>query len=284
MTQLPIQARLGTFAAATQSAQRRRRRLRRSHKTHAKPGVEFGGHRRSAGRRSALHRPSRADATRRAADPRVRTETDRTCGYRRRDQVDVVRGSGRTGPKYAFAALLAAALAYVAVRTGDRVALDFFGGQGARPIPPRAGRDAFERVVTALEDVEPDGDLSQDRGLLEQALGSAQRSARRGAIQVVLTDLLDLPAGSLEASRPSPRAAPCSGSGAGPAERDFPFEGRCIASLEGTTWSKPTRHRRAKATWPRSRPQHTPPHTTAARRRLLSCSTTDSPDLLVEGY
>ena len=30
--------------------------------------------------------------------------------------------------------------------------------------------------MLALEDVEPDGDLSADRGLLDQALGQAQRS------------------------------------------------------------------------------------------------------------
>jgi uncharacterized protein (DUF58 family) len=147
-------------------------------------------------------------------------------------------GPGGPGPKYAYAALLAAALAYIAVRTGDRVGLDFFGGKNARSLPPRAGRDAFERVVTALEDVEPDGDLSTDRGLVEQALGQAQRSARRGAIQVVLTDLLDLPPGSLQAlSTLTTRGRSLQVIQVlAPAERDFPFEGSVLLrSLEGKT-------------------------------------------------
>ncbi|HEY6079938.1 MAG TPA: DUF58 domain-containing protein [Polyangiaceae bacterium] len=145
-------------------------------------------------------------------------------------------GPGASGPKYGFAALVAAALAYVAGRTGDRVGLDFFGGQHARPLPARSGRDAFERVVAALEDTEPAGDLSAEPRLLEQALGQAQRSARRGAIQVVLTDLLDLPPGTLEAlSGLTTRGRSLQVVQVlAPAERDFPFEGAVLLrSLEG---------------------------------------------------
>jgi uncharacterized protein (DUF58 family) len=201
-------------------------------------GVEFGGHR--AYTPGDDLRYIDRHALMRHGTLLIRefeTETDRDLWL----FVDATKsmsyvGPGGPGPKYAFAALLAAALAYIAVRTGDRVALDFLGGKNARSIPPRAGRDAFERVVAALEDVEPDGDLSADRGPVEQALGQAQRSARRGAIQVVLTDLLDLPPGSLEAlTTLTTRGRSLQVIQVlAPAERDFPFEGAVLLrSLEG---------------------------------------------------
>jgi uncharacterized protein (DUF58 family) len=146
-------------------------------------------------------------------------------------------GPGALGPKYGFAALIAAALAYVAIRTGDRVGLDFFGGEQARPLPARGGRDAFERVVAALEDVTPSGDLSQQPALVEQALGQAQRAARRGAVQVVFTDMLDLPEGALDAlSALTTRGRSLQVVQVlDPAERDFPFEGAVLLkALEGT--------------------------------------------------
>jgi uncharacterized protein (DUF58 family) len=195
-------------------------------------------------------------------------------------------GPGGPGPKYGFAALIAAALAYIAVRTGDRVALDFFGGRNARPLPPRAGRDAFERVVTALEDAEPAQDLSGQRNVIEQALGQAQRSARRGAIQVVLTDLLDLPEGSLEAlSALTTRGRSLSLIQVlAPAERDFPFEGAVLLrSLEGTAIVETdaglardkylaslaeVRRRAERELVPRG-------------GRLTTCATTDSAEVLV---
>ncbi|HVY32386.1 MAG TPA: DUF58 domain-containing protein [Polyangiaceae bacterium] len=210
-----------------------------SHKSPRKgSGVEFGGHRAYVPgddlRYIDRHALMRHD------DLLIRefeTETDRDLWL----FVDASKsmsytGPGGPGPKYGFAALIAAALAYIAVRTGDRVALDFLGGKNARPLPPRAGRDAFERVVLALEDVEPDGDLSEDRASLEQVIGQAQRSARRGAIQVVLTDLLDFPPGGLTAlTNLTTRGRSLQVIQVlSPAERDFPFEGAVqLRSLEG---------------------------------------------------
>jgi uncharacterized protein (DUF58 family) len=212
-----------------------------SHKSPRKgAGIEFGGHRQYVPGDDL--RFLDRHALMRHGELLVRefeTETDRDLWL----FVDATAsmsysGPGASGPKYGFAAVIAAALAYVAVRTGDRVALDFLGGTNARSIPPRAGRDAFERVVLALEDVEPAGDLSQDLGSLENALGHAQRSARRGAVQVVLSDLLDLPARSLEALT----ALTTRGRSLqvvqvlSPAERDFPFEGAVLLrSVEGNT-------------------------------------------------
>lgn len=210
-----------------------------SHKSPRKgAGVEFGGHRAYVPgddlRYIDRHALMRHDEL---LIREFETETDRDLWL----FVDATKsmsyaGPGAPGPKYAFAALIAAALAYIAMRTGDRVALDFLGGKGSRSIPPRAGRDAFERIVLALEDVEPDGDLSQDRAVIDNAIGPAQRSARRGAIQVVLTDLLDLPSGSLETltTLTTRGRALQVVQVLSPAERDFPFEGAVqLRSLEG---------------------------------------------------
>jgi uncharacterized protein (DUF58 family) len=260
-----------------------------SHKSPRKgAGVEFGGHRAYVPgddlRYIDRHALMRHD------DLLIRefeTETDRDLWL----FVDATKsmsyaGPAAPGPKYAFAALLAAALAYIAVRTGDRVALDFLGGRGARPIPPRAGRDAFERIVLALEDVEPDGDLSADRGIIEQALGQAQRSARRGAIQVVLTDLLDLPSGSLQALT----ALTTRGrllqviQVLAPAERDFPFEGAVhLRSLEGQSIVETDaalsrqNYLAALAASQRSAEQELVPR----GGRLIKCATSDAPEELV---
>jgi uncharacterized protein (DUF58 family) len=201
-------------------------------------GVEFGGHRAYVPGDDLRYIDRHA--LMRHGDLLIRefeTETDRDLWLFVDASASMAyTGPGASGPKYGFAALVAAALAYIAVRTGDRVGLDFFGGKGARAIPARAGRDAFDRVVAALEDATPDGDLSAEPRLIEQALGQAQRSARRGAIQVVLTDLLDLPEGTLEAlSGLTTRGRTLQVVQVlAPAERDFPFEGAVLLrSLEG---------------------------------------------------
>ena len=51
------------------------------------------------------------------------------------------RGSG-PGAKLAYAGLLAAALARVAVATGDPVGIAFVGGVGAKLVPARSGSEA----------------------------------------------------------------------------------------------------------------------------------------------
>jgi uncharacterized protein (DUF58 family) len=260
-----------------------------SHKSPRKgSGVEFGGHRAYVPGDDLRYIDRHA--LMRHGDLLIRefeTETDRDLWL----FVDATKsmsyvGPGGPGPKYGYAALIAAALAYVAVRTGDRVGLDFLGGKGARPIPPRAGREAFERIVAALEDVEPDGDLSGDRGVIEQALGQAQRSARRGAIQVVLTDLLDLPLGTLE----SLTTLTTRGRSLqvvqvlAPAERDFPFEGAVLLrALEGKSvvetdaaLSRQNYLAALAAAQQSAREQLVP-----RGGRLLTSATSDAPELLV---
>jgi len=260
-----------------------------SHKSPRKgSGVEFGGHRAYVPGDDLRYIDRHA--LMRHGDLLIRefeTETDRDLWL----FVDATKsmsyaGPGGPGPKYGFAALLAAALAYIAVRTGDRVGLDFLGGKNARPLPPRAGRDAFERVVAALEDVEPDGDLSEQRDLVDQALGRAQRSARRGAIQVVLTDLLDLPSGSLSAfTSLTTRGRSLSVVQVlSPAERDFPFEGAVqLRALEGKTVvetdAAQVRQRYLDALAESQR--RAALELTPRGGRLLSCATTDAPEVMV---
>lgn len=260
-----------------------------SHKSPRKgSGVEFGGHRAYVPgddlRYMDRHALMRHDAL---LIREFETETDRDLWL----FVDASKsmsyaGPGALGPKYGFAALLAAALAYVAVRTGDRVALDFLGGKRTHSLPPRAGRDAFERIVSALEDAEPDGDLSDDRDLFERTLGPAQRAARRGAIQVVITDLLDLPEGSLEAlTTLTTRGRSLQVVQVlDPAERDFPFEGAVqLRSLEGKSVveTDAAQARREYLAALDAAQQRATQQLLPRGGRLLSCATSDSPELLV---
>jgi uncharacterized protein (DUF58 family) len=260
-----------------------------SHKSPRKgAGVEFGGHRAYVPGDDLRYIDRHA--LMRHGDLLIRefeTETDRDLWlFVDATESMAYAGPGAPGPKYGFAALLAAALAYVAVRTGDRVALDFLGGNNARSIPPRAGRDAFERVVAALEDAEPGGDLTQQPSAVERALGQAQRSARRGAVQIVLTDLLDLPSGGLEAlTTLTTRGRSLTVVQVlAPAERDFPFEGAVqLRSLEGKTVVE-TDAAQARQNYlaalaalqQRARQELLP-----RGGRLLECATTDAPELLV---
>lgn len=103
------------------------------------------------------------------------------------------RGPNAPGAKLAYAALLAAALSRVALATGDPVGLLWIGGQGTRALPAMAGREAFDRVVGALEGAAAAGDFSADAMAIERTLAPMARRARRGAVIVLLSDLIDLP-------------------------------------------------------------------------------------------
>lgn len=106
------------------------------------------------------------------------------------------RGSRAKGAKLAYAAVVAAALGWVALRGGDRVALDFIGTKNPDPLPFRAGAPAFDRLATVLESVAAEGSVGK-----EDIAGLVQRLAERspaGSITVLLSDFLDLPEGALE--------------------------------------------------------------------------------------
>jgi uncharacterized protein (DUF58 family) len=72
------------------------------------------------------------------------------------------------------------------------VSLDWIGGEAPMALPSSGGREAFERLVVALERARPGGEDRVSAGL-GTALAALARRARRGAIIVVLSDLLDLP-------------------------------------------------------------------------------------------
>jgi len=167
------------------------------------------------------------------------TETDRAL----RLVVDATgsmgyRGKDAPAAKLAFAALVAAALARIAVGAGDPVGLGFIGDAHVRGVGVSSGREAFERIVGALEASEPGGDATLDREMLDRALGNVHRGARRGSILVVLSDLLDLPPEAID------RVSALSSRGRvlvvvqtlDPDEARFPFEGTVrLRSLEGKT-------------------------------------------------
>jgi uncharacterized protein (DUF58 family) len=104
--------------------------------------------------------------------------------------------------KLDMAALLAAALTRIAVRSGDRSGLDFIGGVEASPLPVSGGMPAFERALIELTRLEPGGNVGggnvgggnvgSSRVELERALGAVTQRAPRGTLFVVLSDLFEL--------------------------------------------------------------------------------------------
>ena len=201
-------------------------------------GVEFGGHRpyvpgddlRWLDRRALLRHD-------RLVVREFETETDRAL----RLVVDAsasmaFRSEGAPASKLAYAAVVAAALARLALSSGDPVGLDWLGGEAARPMPAVAGREAFERVVGSLETVRASGELMNDPVALERALSPIARRARRGSIIVLLSDLLDLPRACLErfVSLASGGRMLLAVQVLDPQELAFPFEGTVrLRPLEG---------------------------------------------------
>ncbi|MBN1607305.1 MAG: DUF58 domain-containing protein [Polyangiaceae bacterium] len=164
------------------------------------PGVEFGGHRvyvpgddlRWLDRHVLMR-------TGRLLVREFETDTDRalcllvdataSMGY---------RSSQAPVSKFEYAAVLAAALSRIAVAGGDAVSLDFIGGLRCPPLPGAGGRAAFDRMVESLEAARVGADLHDDLDAFSRVITGVARRARRGAIVVVLSDLVDLPEGSLE--------------------------------------------------------------------------------------
>lgn len=159
-------------------------------------GVEFGGHRaytpgddlRHLDVRSLLrhdHLLVRQFETETDRALRIVVDASASMGY---------RGSRAPGAKLAWTAVVAAALARVAVKSGDPVGMSFIGGsKEAVPVPVRGGLEVFERCVDALESQSAEGDVLSDISLLDRAVGGIARSARRGSVVVIFSDLLDLP-------------------------------------------------------------------------------------------
>ena len=164
-------------------------------------GVEFGGHRpyvpgddlRFFDRRALLRHD-------RMMVREFETETDRALWL----CVDATasmayRSAKAPGAKLAYGALIGAALARVALSTGDPVGLAWIGGRGALSLPAASGREAFDRVAGAMESISAAGDAKADAGAMERALSPIARRARRGSIIVLVSDLVDLPERALPA-------------------------------------------------------------------------------------
>jgi uncharacterized protein (DUF58 family) len=165
------------------------------------------------------------------------TETDR--GIRLvvdASQSMAYRSEAAPGAKLAFAAVIAAALARVALSGHDTVSLDWIGGSDVRPLAATSGPDAFDRLVSALEPAAPSGDVFENPESLDRTLAQVARRARRGSFIVVVSDFLDLPEGAID-------RLVALGSGGrvivgvrvlDPAEVSFPFDGPIsLRSSEG---------------------------------------------------
>lgn len=192
-------------------------------------GVEFGGHRNYLPGddlrwldRHALMRHGRLVVR------QFETETERHVHL----VLDATASMGyrsEQGPaaKLAYAALLAAALSYVATRERDPVGLSWIGGSDVHTLPARAGSDAFDRIVTTLERAQAWGDDGSGVAGWQQALRPLGERAPRGSVVVVFSDLLDVP---LEAADELARVATRSRKVVlvrvlDPFEAEFPFEG-----------------------------------------------------------
>ncbi len=206
-------------------------------------GVEFGGHRNYVPG-DDLRRLDR-HALMRHARLMVRefeTETERHL-YLLLDATRSMgfRSEGAPGAKLAFAALLAAALGYVASRERDPVGLGWLGGKGAgggafQSFPPRSSSDTFERVLSALEDAEANGDDASATASWSHALTHVGDRSPRGSVLVVFSDVLDVPNEAIdELARVASRARKVVLVRVlDPMEATFPFDGPLrLRSSEG---------------------------------------------------
>jgi uncharacterized protein (DUF58 family) len=146
------------------------------------------------------------------------------------------RGPGAPGAKIAYAGLVAAALARIAVASGDPVGLAWIGGLGVHGLPPMAGREAFDRVIGAIEGAAAAGDGTAGEHSFERALAPVGRRARRGSVIVLFSDLLDLPARALATfgALATGGRALCAVRVLDPTEKDLGFQGTVrLRALEG---------------------------------------------------
>jgi hypothetical protein len=99
-----------------------------------------------------------------------------------------------------------------------------------------SGREAFERVMGTLEAAEAAGDVSADPSAMERALAPIARKARRGAVVVLFSDLLDLPERALASFTALATAGRCliAVQVLDPSEIDLDFSGQVrLRAFEG---------------------------------------------------
>jgi uncharacterized protein (DUF58 family) len=192
-------------------------------------GVEFDGHRDYVPGDDLRRLDSRALMRHgRLLIRQFETETERRlCLVMDCTQSMGFRSSGAPAAKLAYAALIGAALGRVAIATGDAVALDWLGGESMPALPAAGGKEAFERLVTALEAAQLGGDQALTDGQLDSSMHPIARRAVRGSVVVVFSDLVDLPDNAAQAF-----AALCNRTRTvvvvrvlDPVEARFPFDG-----------------------------------------------------------
>ena len=193
-------------------------------------GVEFGGHRPYTPGDDVRWLDHRALMRHgRLLVRQFETETDRTLHL----IIDASRSMEFRGPngpasKYAYAALIGLALARVAIAGGDPVALDVLGRSSLPPLPAMAGAEAFERIGAYLEEAVP-AEPSTDSPDHNAVFARVGRRARRGAVVVLISDLLE-PEAMTEpfAALGSRRRTPIALQVLDPVEAEFPFKGAVL--------------------------------------------------------
>jgi uncharacterized protein (DUF58 family) len=141
-----------------------------------------------------------------------------------------------TVSKWSYAATIASALAQIALSSGDPIALDWIGGKSNRWLPAMSGREAFERVIAALDATAPSNNEVLTPQAFERCLIPVSRYARTGTIVIVISDLIDLPEGALErlSELSSRKRSLVVVRVLDPAEQTFPFRGATrFRALEG---------------------------------------------------
>lgn len=149
------------------------------------------------------------------------------------------RGEQAEWSKLRHAALLAAAIAFIARKTGDPVGLSIVGESPAQSSTdlPRLGGESFERVLGKLEELDRRRENEHDEVPASHAgeswmlvLREVGARLQRGAIVVLLSDLLDLDDSLAReiASLCTKRRQVVALQVLDPAEVRFPFEGPIV--------------------------------------------------------
>lgn len=153
----------------------------------------------------AAHRPYIAGDEMRRIDWRVYARTDRLYVKESEEETNApvrllldtsasLLYAPRKVTKLDYARYLAAALAYLATRQGDRVGLACFNEEVHAHIPERGGRRHLQTILLALENLEAGGQTRINSTLLREA----SQWKRRG-LAVLISDLYDEPEEIIEA-------------------------------------------------------------------------------------
>ena len=153
----------------------------------------------------AEHRPYIAGDEIRRIDWRVYARTDRLYVKESEEETNApvrllldtsasLLYAPRQVSKLDYARYLAASLAYLATRQGDRVGLVCFNEKVSTALPARGGKRHLQTILLALENLEASGQTRIAPTLLQQA----SQWKRRG-LAIIVSDLYDQPEEIVEA-------------------------------------------------------------------------------------